>query len=1270
MVFAESSIIRDDREFVKPKPRVHNQRLTIQHWQLRDLITCPNSRDEFIYVNGNSVHAYNTRSALASPLMKDLPFHPTSLTASCGYLAAGGQRSQLMVRQLNSNWCAHTSVGGSINNALCISEHLGGTRLLISNNDETIKVYSLPGLEPLTSIKLPVAVNYASVSPDGRKMVAVGDSNEVFLFDISVAAGYHKIGTYTATQDASFSCAWNQFSDKFAVASQDGFVSVWDVRHSEKLCTLGSKQHPPGKGSTRCVKFSSSGSVDLLVYSEHVSNVNLVDARSFNDRQIIRVAPPNADEHITDMESNYIRFTALSGAKSEAALCYLLEIDEAKILLDCGWNDAFDVEDLKHLRRIAKDVDACLLSHATLQHLGALPYAKSYLGLRAQTYSTIPVKDMGHLTLYDAWQSKRAVEDFKVFNLEDIDQAFDNIVRLRYHQPTELGGKCKGITITAYAGGHTVGGTVWKIVKDTESILYAVDYNHSKDKHLDGTVLLGSQEGLVDDLRRPSLMITDAFNAGEKTLARRIRDQALLESTMATLAHGGSVLLPTDSSARVLELAYMLDNHWMQERLPFPLILLTNFSYRTAHFATSMMEWMGEAVRKKLAESRENPFEFKYLRLCQRLSDLDKYPGPKVVLASNLSMETGFAREVFLKLDWAKQPRNTLILTERALPGELARFLYDRWREAVVASHNEGGTGGAAVVSLNDVGDEVKMDCVLRMSVKRKVPLEGQELADYLAAEQARLEREAAEKVLMERNRRTLMEEENDSEDEDSMDDDHHHAEVDFLLTTSGSHDVYMKDATKSGGFFKQTQSYRMFPFVERRKKIDDYGESISVEHFLSATSIGVAGAGVTAGPGGVGPGEHGHRLVDANGDLRMLGQNDDDDMMGTDNQNADGVEDVLDQDMLHPEDNVPSKYVVAEEDVAIQCKIRYIDLEGRSDERAMTNILQTIAPRKLILVHGTAAKTEALCEKYLDLQDMTREIYTPVVGEMLNVSEVTNMYKINLTDALLSSVVFSKLGDYDLAYLVGQVQIPPGASGPVLGLPSVEPRAIQAGAPQPPPPSSSQQQQKQPLPIKQEEQPPQPSQTPTTATTEGVSEAAAEDTAMESTPVGPSTKEEKEEDTNMAIDSTPAPAPAPAPTSAPASVQPAVTSSAIQDQQQQQQQQPTTTTITKTAATATAVATTTRDHQLEQQQQQLELLAREHKPVFVGDVKLTEFKNTTLRHAGIQAEFLGNGVLVCNGVVAIRKVDETGQILLEGSPLSMDYYRVRELLYSQFAIL
>ncbi|KAF9897002.1 hypothetical protein BX616_006357 [Lobosporangium transversale] len=157
----QAQIIRDNCEFLKPRPRVHNQRSTIQHWQLRDLITCPKTSEEFIYVNQNAVNSYNTRTKITTHLMKDLPFQPTSLTAACGYLAAGGQRNQLMILlTIATTRFAHTNVGGSINNALCISEHLGGTRLLISNNDETIKVYSLPGLQRLTSIQLPTAVNY------------------------------------------------------------------------------------------------------------------------------------------------------------------------------------------------------------------------------------------------------------------------------------------------------------------------------------------------------------------------------------------------------------------------------------------------------------------------------------------------------------------------------------------------------------------------------------------------------------------------------------------------------------------------------------------------------------------------------------------------------------------------------------------------------------------------------------------------------------------------------------------------------------------------------------------------------------------------------------------------------------------------------------------------------------------------------------------------------------------------------------------------------
>ncbi len=74
---------------------------------------------------------------------------------------------------------------------------------------------------------------------------------------------------------------------------------------------------------------------------------------------------------------------------------------------------------------------------------------------------------------------------------------------------------------------------------------------------------------------------------------------------------------------------------------------------------------------------------------------------------------------------------------------------------------------------------------------------------------------------------------------------------------------------------------------------------------------------------------------------------------------------------------------------------------------------------------------------------------------------------------------------------------------------------------------------------------------------------------------------------------------------------------------------------------------------------------ATTHKTVFVNEPKLSDLKQILLQNS-ISAEFHG-GALVCNGIVALRKV--AGRIILEGM-VSDDYYKVRKLLYAQYAIL
>jgi len=69
-----------------------------------------------------------------------------------------------------------------------------------------------------------------------------------------------------------------------------------------------------------------------------------------------------------------------------------------------------------------------------------------------------------------------------------------------------------------------VGGTIWKISKIGEGdIVYAVDFNHKKERHLNGSDL--------EKLGRPSLLILDCFNSTYSQPRRRSRDEALISTT-------------------------------------------------------------------------------------------------------------------------------------------------------------------------------------------------------------------------------------------------------------------------------------------------------------------------------------------------------------------------------------------------------------------------------------------------------------------------------------------------------------------------------------------------------------------------------------------------------------------------------------------------------------------------------------------------------------------------------------------------------------------
>ena len=192
----------------------------------------------------------------------------------------------------------------------------------------------------------------------------------------------------------------------------------------------------------------------------------------------------------------------VSSTECSKALAYLVEIDQVRILLDCGAPEDFtfpasliktdDADRGLHgslpdiLQRIGPSIDVVLLFHAELSHMGLYAYAYAHYGLQCPVYATLPVQTMGRLQMLEvvrSWQAEAdvgtsaPVQRFLPTEAQ-VDEAFDAIRSLRYMQPTPLDGKCAGLVLTAYNAGHSLGGTVWKLRSPSVgTVVMALDWN-------------------------------------------------------------------------------------------------------------------------------------------------------------------------------------------------------------------------------------------------------------------------------------------------------------------------------------------------------------------------------------------------------------------------------------------------------------------------------------------------------------------------------------------------------------------------------------------------------------------------------------------------------------------------------------------------------------------------------------------------------------------------------------------------------------------------
>ncbi|KAG6025413.1 hypothetical protein E4U19_003160 [Claviceps sp. Clav32 group G5] len=623
-------------------------------------------------------------------------------------------------------------------------------------------------------------------------------------------------------------------------------------------------------------------------------------------------------------------FCPLQGALSESTASQsLLELDGGvKILVDLGWDETFDVEKLEELEKQVPTLSLILLTHATVSHLAAYVHCCKHVPLftRIPAYATRPVIDLGRSLTQDLYSSTPAASTaIRQSSLSEIAYAYtqtaaaaaqnlllqsptpDEIARyftliqpLKYSQPHQplpspFSPPLNGLTITAYNSGHTLGGTIWHIQHGLESIVYAVDWNQARENVFAGAAWLGGAGGggaeVIEQLRKPTALICSSRGAQKSAQSgsRIKRDEQMLDMIKTCVFKGGTVLIPVDSSARVLELSYFLEHAWRADAAPganentlrsTKLYLAGRNMSSTMRNARSMLEWMDDNIVQEFEACAEGqrkangamekkeagPFDFKFLRILERKAQIAKLvsqtspavgdgapsSGGRVILASDTSLEWGFSKDLLKGL--AQEPNNLVILTDRPAltndgPPSIARTLWEWWKERRDGvSVDQASSNGENIESVYAGGREL----VIREATRQS--LEGDELAVYqqwLATQrQLQATQQTGAAGSLDGPADVVDDASSESSSESEDEDGQQQGKALTVSATMGQasrKNVILKDEDlginvliKRKGIYDfdsrgKKGRERCFPVVIRRKRTDDFGELIRPEDYLRA---------------------------------------------------------------------------------------------------------------------------------------------------------------------------------------------------------------------------------------------------------------------------------------------------------------------------------------------------------------------------------------------------------------------------------------------------
>ncbi len=385
------------------------------------------------------------------------------------------------------------------------------------------------------------------------------------------------------------------------------------------------------------------------------------------------------------MKSEWVKATALGGFREVGRSSLLIETNHSKMLIDCGVspepaikgldavtgneNKAFPYLDSANLT--INDLDAVILTHAHMDHIGFVPYLFKF-GYEGPVYCTPPTRDLAALLLYDYVKLVQRSAGTPLYEEKDIKKMLTHIVTRDYGEVTNVTDEIK---LTYHNAGHILGSSLVHL--HIGEGLYNIV--HSGDMKYGFTRLLDQADTKYP--RIDALFIESTYGGSRDITAnRQDAEIELMNLIKGVVQNGGKVLIPVFAVGRAQELMLVMESYAANNpnyKLDVP-VYLDGMILEASAIHTAYPEYLKAGLQHRIL-SNNSPFESEIFEVAKGERSEIVSKGPSVILASGGMLNGGTALEYFKAL--AEDERNAIVFVGYNSVNSLGRKIQNGFKE-------------------------------------------------------------------------------------------------------------------------------------------------------------------------------------------------------------------------------------------------------------------------------------------------------------------------------------------------------------------------------------------------------------------------------------------------------------------------------------------------------------------------------------------------------------------------------------------------------------